>query len=198
MSNEQQVELKIDELINSIFRRGEKISKKELNYDLGCGNIHQKDYKGIDILESVNPDLVYDLEKYPWTFAKSGSVDHLACSHYLEHTRDFYKFFDECYRILKPNGRIFIIAPYYTSCKAIQDNNHQRLLCEQSFVYLSKEARKSNGLNYVNCECDFLIEKIDYSLNADFRGKPQDAVMYAIKHFMNVVDDMMIVLRKPK
>ena len=173
---------------------------KQLNYDLACGSKKQKGYLGVDIDPKTKADIIWDLNKYPWEFAKDNSTNNIFCSHYIQHLqgKDFYNFFDECYRILKPGGQMYVVAPYYTSIRAIQDAFHKTSISEHTFAYLTKNWRKTNRLDSYNIKCDFEIVKIDYGLTDEFKGKSQEATIYAIRHFFNVVDDIIATLKKSK
>lgn len=185
-------------VVNKIFRGNKKIKKKELNFDLACGNKKQVGYIGIDINKKTQADIICDLNKYPWEFAKENSVDNIFCANFIEHLEgyQFYKFFEECFRILKNNGKIYIISPYYTSIRASQDATHRIHISEHTFLYLSKNWRDLNDLQYYNINCNFEVEKVDFSITEDFAGKSQDSVMYAMKHFFNVANDIFVTLKK--
>jgi len=71
----------------------------------GIGN----DYKTLDILERVKPDIVADicntkLPKEKW--------DLIILSQTLEHIFDFRSAIKECYRLLKPGGFFIVDCPF--------------------------------------------------------------------------------------
>lgn len=73
------------------------------NVQFGCGG---------NILEGfINHDSDVDITK-PLPYA-TGTVDFVLAEHVCEHvtTHQFLAFLDECYRILKPNGRIRLCMP---------------------------------------------------------------------------------------
>ena len=72
----------------------------------GAGN----DYKTLDILERVDPDIVADicdtkLPKEEW--------DLIILSQTIEHIFDFRAAIKECHRLLKPGGFLIIDCPFY-------------------------------------------------------------------------------------
>ncbi|MCZ2339890.1 MAG: class I SAM-dependent methyltransferase, partial [Chitinophagales bacterium] len=99
----------------------------ELKLNLACGQSKIDGYFGIDIKPGDTVDATMDLEQFPWDI-ESESAEEIICSHYVEHTSDLIKFMDEVYRILKPGGRIKIIAPYYNSMRCWQDPTHKRAI----------------------------------------------------------------------
>ena len=178
----------------------------QLKFDLACGNNKQKGFTGIDITkEGTQADIEADLLKFPWTFAKDNSVDEVFVSHFIEHIPHgdgyhdpFFQFFDELYRILKPGGLARFIIPYFTSVRAIQDPTHMRSIGEPTFFYLTKAWRKMNKLEHYPIKCNFEMVKVDHSISEEYVGKAQDAVAYQAMHMWNVVNDIMVILRKPK
>jgi len=103
----------------------------------GVGN----DYKTLDILEKVKPDIVADicdtkLPKEKW--------DLIILSQTLEHIFDFRAAIKECYRLLKPGGFFIIDCPFiypyhgtngYDDYWRISHTAMKRLLEEVGFEY---------------------------------------------------------------
>ena len=192
------------------------MKKNLLKYDLACGNNlggGQKGFIGVDIVGKphTQADIVWDLMKFPWEFAKDNSVDEVFASHFIEHIPHqtleinrpgfddpMFHFMDEIYRILKPGGLARFVAPYYTSVRAFQDPTHLRFISEPMFGYFTKAWRKLNKLEHYPVKCDFEIVKLDHAVSEEMNGKAQDAVAYQAMHMWNVVMDLQIILRKPK
>jgi len=86
--------------------------------DLGCGlRPHEEANVAVDIdpvikqIERNVEKVLCDLNKVPWPF-KDSSVDKIYCRQVLEHLFiHSFDFFRECYRILKPNGRLYLELP---------------------------------------------------------------------------------------
>ncbi len=177
---------------------------KLIKYDLACGNNLQKGFIGVDITKKgTQAKIECNLLNPPWPM-ESESVDELFSSHYIEHiphgvngfNDPFWDFFNEAYRVLKPNGLFRIIVPYFTSVRATQDPTHQRFMSEMSFAYLNKAWRDMNKLSHYPTDCDFEIVKMDHAVSEEFNGRPQEAVQYSAIHYWNVVNDLHIVLKK--
>ena len=86
--------------------------------DIGCGT---KPHEGANIVMDINPIInnlaegiekhVYDLNNIPYPFADC-SIDEIYCTQVLEHLNvHVFDFVRECYRILKPNGKIYLHSP---------------------------------------------------------------------------------------
>lgn len=166
-----------------------------LKLDLGCGGNKREGFIGVDIAKLPSVDIVQDLTKFPWPF-KDNSVDEAHCSHYVEHTPNLMAFMNEVYRILKPGGQIMIIAPYYNSMRCWQDPTHLRAISEATFLYYNKKWRDDNKLGHYPIACDF-----DYSYgynisNPRWQTANEEARNFAIRHYVNVVDDIQAVLVK--
>lgn len=179
-------------------------TKKETKYDLACGNNKQKGFIGVDIAKKgTQADIQFDILTFPWDFAKDNSTDVLFASHFIEHiphgdgyNDPFFEFFDEAYRILKTGGTFTIIAPYYTSVRATQDPTHMRSISEATFLYINKNWRKLNKLEHYPVSCNFDVIKIDHAIGQDFTGRATEAVQFAAMHDWNVVNDIIVVLKK--
>mgnify|MGYP003954879041 CR=1 FL=1 len=107
---------------------------KPLILDLGCGNKKRKDAVGVDLNASTNPDIVHNLNKFPYPF-ESSSVDKIIMDNTLEHLQDIIAVMEELYRIVKPGGSVKIITPYFRSVWAIIDPTHLHYFTTNSFAY---------------------------------------------------------------
>lgn len=85
--------------------------------DLGAMNVNGSyrelfpgaDYVGVDLEEGPGVDVVLsDVYHLPF---EDGSVDLILSGQMLEHCGQFWRVFSEIYRVLKPEGRAYLIAP---------------------------------------------------------------------------------------
>lgn len=121
---------------------------------IGCGESRKKvlSLKGneewenlvtLDVYEKCNPDVVHDLCKFPLPF-ENNEFDEIHAYDVLEHTgsQGDYKFFfeqlSEFYRILKPNGVIFVKCPSPNSPWAWGDPGHSRIFHPMYLVFLNQ------------------------------------------------------------
>ena len=112
------------------------IKLKKLN--LGCGRDKKKGYVNADILKKYNPDIVMDMNKFPWPF-NDNYFEEVFLSHVLEHAEDPNRVMAEIYRVLKPDGRAVIIVPYFTSIFAFRDPTHKSFYTYNTFDYYLKD-----------------------------------------------------------
>jgi predicted SAM-dependent methyltransferase len=190
-----------------------KKSKKEeiVGIDLGCGQIKQpiefftENFKltptkviGVDIVDCEGVDIVHDLTKFPYPF-KDESADMIFASHFVEHLDGIerMKFMDECHRILKPEGKMRLVHPYYKSVRAVQDPTHKwPPISENSYFYWDKKWREMNKLDHYPIKCDFEFN-IYYSWqDPTVANKNEETRMFMIDKYWNVVADMIVDLVK--
>ena len=184
-----------------------------IGLELGCGqnkqnaeffdqNMQVKVTKviGVDFAKCEGVDVVHDLTKFPYPF-KDGSVDAIFSSHFLEHLDGFerIKFFEECYRILKPSGKMRCVHPYYKSVRAIQDPTHKfPPIGENSYLYWDKNWRAANKLTHgvYDIKCDYEF-KIYYTWqDPTVANKNEETRNFWIDKYFNVVADMIVDLIK--
>ena len=100
--------------------------KKGSVLDIGCGYgnylqvLGKLGHKTIGIDSDVDSEEVckkkgirfykMDLDKKKLPF-HTKSIDNIICIHFIEHLKDTIGFLEECYRVLKKDGRIVVICP---------------------------------------------------------------------------------------
>lgn len=188
-------------------------TKKEhvVAVDLGCGQIKatkqffEENMKvvpdkvvGVDIAKCEGVDIIHDLTKFPYPF-KDESVDAIYSSHFVEHLDGIerIKFFNECYRILKPEGKMRLTHPYYKSVRAVQDPTHKwPPISENSYFYWDKKWREANKLDHYPIDCDFEFNIYYVWQDPTIANKSEETRMFNIDKYWNVVADMMVDLKK--
>lgn len=167
-----------------------------LKLDLGCGQNKQVGFVGVDYTACEGVDIVHDLTTFPYPF-ENDSVDEIFSSHFIEHlTGDqMMKFMEELYRIMKPNSTATFIAPYYNSMRAIQDPTHRQFISEANFLYYNKEWRENNKLDHYGLTCNFGYSYA-YHMAPEWAIREESARAFALRHYMNVVNDIQITVVK--
>lgn len=170
-----------------------------MKLNLGCGRRPLEGYVNVDIADGAN--WVVDLFKFPWPWA-DGSVDEIYSRHFFEHVpgKLRFKFMDECYRILKPGGKMMFIVPYYSTVWAVQDPTHEwPPICEASFWYFNRGWREDQKLDQYDVKCDFDF-KIGYQavngLKYDISQMSEEDGVQAINHYLNVVSEIHVELTR--
>ena len=68
----------------------------------------------VDLVAKTNPDVVHDLDVYPWPF-ETDSFDQVICREVIEHLEDVIKAMEEMHRITRPGGIVHIEGEEWTA-----------------------------------------------------------------------------------
>lgn len=115
----------------------------KVKLNLGCGKDIRPGWINVDKIELDGVDIVHDLDMFPYPF-DDNSVDYILMNHTLEHLDDVVRVMEECHRILKPNGRLEIVVPYYKHTGAFADPTHRHFFTEHSMDYFLIEGGRGN------------------------------------------------------
>lgn len=177
-------------------KKEQKVESIKLN--LGCGVHKMGGYTGVDISKDVKPDIVHDLNKYPWPF-KNNSVEEIFCSHFIEHLDGMERmaFFNECYRIMKPAAVMKCITPAPFTHRYMQDPTHKFPMVVQEFYnYLSKAWRDGLGLGHYPITCNFEWSGFFQENPEAFVGRNDEFKQHAARHYINALLDLVVTLKK--
>ncbi len=191
------------EQMNLIIEQYKK-DNKPIKLNVACGQIRQDGFIGIDKIKTDATDIVHNLDIIPWPIPDN-CVDEALISHYVEHVISLIEFMDEIYRIMKSpytnkdgetiSSKVTIIAPYYSSMRSIQDPTHVRSICEASFLYYNKQWRETNKLDHYGIKSDFDFV-YGYSIDQAWATRAEEARVFAMKHYINVITDLQVTLTK--
>ena len=98
---------------------GEKI------VDLGCGITKVPGSIGVDCFQDPAVDVVHNLDVFPYPFGND-TLDAVYLNHCIEHLADPKGTLEECLRIVRPDGNIFITVPHVTNLASFGDATHRR------------------------------------------------------------------------
>lgn len=188
---------------------------QEVKLDLGCGQNIREGFEGVDLYAKEAKHKV-DLFSFPWPWADN-SVDEINSSHFIEHIPMtyvckthgheavpclgnpdlFFAFFDECWRILKPNGKMHIVCPAVRSERAFQDPTHRRFIAQATFFYLSDVWRKANKLDHYLVKCNFTGD-VNFSFSQEIQTRHEEVQKKLFGEAWNVILDWIVLLRAVK
>jgi len=106
--------------------------------DIGCGHDKLKpelDEKviGIDSIKQKSVDIVHNLEKkLPF---QNNFVNRVYSNHAFEHVENVKQLVEECWRITKDTGEIYIRVPHYSSTGMYTDLTHKTFFSSRSLDY---------------------------------------------------------------
>jgi SAM-dependent methyltransferase len=96
----------------------------------------------VDVREDTKPDVVWDLDRFPWPFDES-SFDLIDCTDVIEHLEDIVRVMEEIHRVGRPGALVRIATPHYSSSNSFTDPTHRHHLGIFSFDYFTGENKWS-------------------------------------------------------
>lgn len=122
--------------------------------DLGSGPWKYPGSISVDWNPKVNPDVLWDLNKFPYPF-NDNEFDLVYCSHVLEHLNEPVKVIEEIWRILKLYGKLILIVSHFSSRGAYSNPEHKHYFSSLLFDYFERER-----MYFAKTEAKFKILKI--------------------------------------
>ena len=179
-----------------------------MKLNLGSGSKILEGYTNVDKYDYYKPDIVHDLENFPYPF-EDNSIDEILLSHVLEHIGQspdiFLKIIKELYRICHDDSLIKIIVPHPRHDDFISDPTHVRPITILGLQLFDKELNlkweKQNAANtplaLIN-NVNFKIKNVKYNLDSNYVKKFQNnnidksQVDNDVLKWNNVVKEMVI------
>ena len=179
-----------------------------MKLNLGSGSKILKGYVNVDKFQYYNPDVVHDLEKFPYPF-KDNSIDEILLSHVLEHIGQnpdvFNNIIKELYRICKNNSIVDIRVPHPRHDDFISDPTHVRPITILGLQLYDKNLNeKWEKMNAANTPLalihgvNFIVKDVNYVLENNYikllenKEIDQNVLQEYIKKYNNVVKEMKI------
>jgi SAM-dependent methyltransferase len=140
-----------------------KLPASELFAYVGLNNMPaDADVVHLDADHRLEPDVVCRLgdDHIPMD---DDSVDVAIAWHVLEHigrqgeTDGWFTFWEDLYRVLKPNGWLYAECPYHSSVWAWADPTHTRAISEHALVFFNQDSYRIHGsmISPYRIQCDF-------------------------------------------
>ena len=179
-----------------------------MKLNLGSGSKILKGYVNVDKFQYYNPDVVHDLEKFPYPF-EDNSVDEILLSHVLEHIGQnpdvFNNIIKELYRICKNNSIVDIRVPHPRHDDFISDPTHVRPITILGLQLYDKNLNEKwekmnaansplaliHGVNFAIKDVNFVLEN-NYIKLLENKEIDQNELRECIKKYNNVVKEMKI------
>lgn len=106
--------------------------RKVLNLGCGFAQFKAKNVVNLDGEPCSNADIIWDLSKTPLPF-EDNTFDFIIANHILEHVPNWWKCFEDCARILKPEGKLEIWVPGQGSDAVLGFRDHINTINNNSF-----------------------------------------------------------------
>tara|TARA_R100000656_G_C3905045_1_gene119617 strand:- start:49 stop:645 length:597 start_codon:yes stop_codon:yes gene_type:complete len=191
--------------------KGEKQPQEMLNLNLGSGSKRIEGFINLDKFDTFNPDIVHDLEIFPYPF-KDSSVDKIILSHVMEHigqTPDiFNSIMRELYRICKNQAIMDIAVPHPRHDDFLADPTHVRPITVLGLSLYDKEKNRQwkkenqayNLLGLIH-NVNFKIIDVRYDVTKDYikmlkeKKITQEKLFEMIERYNNIVKQIFIQLK---
>lgn len=169
-----------------------------LRLDLGCGKAKKQGFTGVDSIAFESVDVVCDLARDRWPFGDA-TVEEAHCSHMLEHIPALQRahFFNELYRVLKPDAKATIITPHWCSNRAYGDLTHEwPPVSEMFYWYLNAKWRAENAPHQSFWTCNFDTFQPAYSPHPALQFKAQEFRDLALMFGKEAAQDLICTVIK--
>jgi len=154
--------------------------EKKLN--LGCGEQKKEGYINVDWLKDLNPDIVHNLNVFPYPFNHS-EFDLIEADHVLEHLDRPFDVMKELHRLLKSGGKLVIKVPHFS--RGFTHAEHAHGFDVTFPLYFSDKFTKSGYFG-----TNFMLEKIELHWLAFYHLLPSMGYGQTFIHFLKVISDV--------
>jgi hypothetical protein len=170
--------------------------------NLGCGQNRAAGYVNVDREASASPDVVMDLERFPWPFETS-SVDEVQAIHVLEHVGArpdvFIGIMKELYRVCRGGATIHIAVPHPRHDFFTDDPTHVRAITPQTLQLFSKanceewkRMGASNSPLALYAGVDFELRAWTQTVDPAYKNHPN--LDELLRHWNNIATEYRMVL----
>lgn len=185
-----------------------------MRLNLGCGDCKLDGWVNVDKYTHFEPDVVHDLEEFPWPF-EDDAAEELLLNHVLEHlgqeTDVFLGIMKELYRVCRTGATVRIHVPHPRHDDFITDPTHVRTILPETLAMFDKEVNKrwreekaANTQLAIYTDTDFKITSA--SVTPDDRFKDEtgnlvgniEALLEKAKSELNVIKEYQITLEVRK
>lgn len=143
--------------------------------DIGCGRRKLPGSIGVDrrvvaaaSLEEQR-DVDHDLLSFPYPVADN-YADAIHCSHVLEHLPPTNQVMEEFYRLLKPEGLLFIECPHFSWVEAYRHYEHCHFFTAGSFDYFHPQNEHYRA-RFETVWREIFFDDFSYAIGVGFIGK---------------------------
>jgi SAM-dependent methyltransferase len=116
----------------------ESAAKKPSKLNLGCGHKKMADAVNVDITADTNPEVVHDLNCFPWPLP-SAQFNEVIATDVVEHLDNIVAVMEEIHRICAAGAIVRIVVPHFSSANAFTDPTHRHYFGYFSFDYFTGE-----------------------------------------------------------
>eukprot|EP00939_MAST-03C_sp_MAST-3C-sp1_P001730 g1730.t1 len=153
-------------------------------------------FVGVDKSKRVNPDILWDMEDFPWPF-ETNSVSEISMAHVLEHVGQdpdvFLRIIQELYRVSQDRTKIHIVVPHHRHSDFTKDPTHVRPITFDLLQMFSKDSnllwkreRKANTPFALLYDVDFTASNHEIIMDRNVVGMAIDRGIMSYQEANNV------------
>ena len=103
---------------------------------LGAGEKYDANCVNVDLVASTKPDIVHNLDVFPWPLPDN-HFEAVWAYDVLEHLDNLILVMEEIHRVCRPDAKITITLPHFSSANAYTDITHRHYFSVNSFNYFT-------------------------------------------------------------
>lgn len=123
------------------------------------------------------------------------SVEEIAAEDVIGKVPNLIKFVEECYRLLRPEGKLTCSAPHYSSSLAWTSPLTVRGIAESSLNFASKDWREQSKFTDATINANFEVAG-NFVVDQETLARSDDAKQFWMKRYSNVVQSVILCLTK--
>ncbi len=101
---------------------------------LGCGPNKQPNSLGLDSNKNVKPDIIHNLDKFPYPFGNN-QFNTIIAENIVEHIENIPRFMEEIHRICTNGAKILITTGHFSGIDTFTDPTHKHFFTSRTFDY---------------------------------------------------------------
>ena len=105
---------------------------------LGSGLKRLPGAVNVDVVASTQPDVVHNLDRYPWPF-ESNAFEEVLAYDVIEHLDSVVRVMEEIYRVSRHGAVVKVTVPHFSCANAFTDPTHRHYFGQSSFHYFTGE-----------------------------------------------------------
>ncbi|OPY63145.1 MAG: hypothetical protein A4E57_03834 [Syntrophorhabdaceae bacterium PtaU1.Bin034] len=167
--------------VHAVWDLLERPGRRPLNVlDIGCGTYKQSQQSvGVDRFIYPPVDVVTDLEtSLPFG---SNTIDHIFAVHVLEHINELVSLMNEIHRVLRHDGVLHVMVPYWHHAVAVADPTHVRFFVPQSFKLFCQRTPFISPFRPLTVSCNSDTVFADLIPDKEGAGADDDEI---VRHFL--------------
>lgn len=129
--------------------------------EFGCGSRKRNSQAiGVDVIDAPCVDIVGDVYEVLGEM-RDASVDEVQAYHFIEHLPDLTGFLKELERVVKPGGKLDLVAPHFSNPYFYSDPTHRSFFGLYTFCYFIGDSPFARKVPTYNNELAFRIDAVD-------------------------------------